>query len=548
MTYIDRARALRGASDEIELTAARLLTLGEFSDEARRALQQFRALVKPDNRNAIEQADKIEDVLRERLKEGEKGHRRQRDQIVHAAAEGGELRISGLLRDLEGAPGSWQLYNQLVKELAVSGRFDEAIQWADRSVAQCLGRSEQINARGLAIEARGMKTLAEASPQAARLFAMGAHEPARKAIEALSEARELDYALRYLLGRCQLAGGLPDEARLNFQAASEICDRQIYRTVLRRLTSDIDQAYLAVARSSIDDALRDGDLEAALKQAVDVLSRLREPAAWLVDLGRVFYSAALNRIGSAGAPLALPKVEVAAEWSRQLSDALTQPRDVERALELAALATRIHPPSARAAQLLSERARMLRQQIAAVEALNDAGRLLADRRFDQLLVHCDKLDPAIAAEPRLIRMRVLALVGLDRFEQADAAIATIGENGTAEVRDFIASYPSLIFRRRIAVAQQCLKEANPQGANDVLSGARTTNPKEQAELDYCRAFAAALEGYALRRERRQADAQLRFRDGIMLLEPHLTQYGADARHFGELYDRLEKEAEVHGGR
>jgi hypothetical protein len=45
MDYIRRARALRPADAAIELTAAELLSLGEYYDEARRALDRFRRLV-----------------------------------------------------------------------------------------------------------------------------------------------------------------------------------------------------------------------------------------------------------------------------------------------------------------------------------------------------------------------------------------------------------------------------------------------------------------------------------------------------------------------
>ena len=53
----------------------------------------------------------------------------------------------------------------------------------------------------------------------------------------------------------QLLTGLdrPEERRRAFEWALAHCDRQLHRAVLRRLASDIDQAYLLVARRAIQD-------------------------------------------------------------------------------------------------------------------------------------------------------------------------------------------------------------------------------------------------------------------------------------------------------
>jgi hypothetical protein len=189
MSFVDRARAYNPADAFIEFAAARYLVFGEFYDEARSALDRFHRLVDPDEHELLSDAEKIEQILKERQKEGASGGRRQRDLDDEAATEGREFRISELERDLDRSPAAWRLYEDNVQELAKAGRFDEAITWADRAIAHCLSRALQMNARALAIEARGLKTLSEAYPKAARLYAVGAHEPARKAIERLGLCR-----------------------------------------------------------------------------------------------------------------------------------------------------------------------------------------------------------------------------------------------------------------------------------------------------------------------------------------------------------------------
>lgn len=548
LPYINRARTLRPADPDIEFTAARILVLGEFFDEARMALDRFRRVVKPESAGLIEEADKIGEVLRERRKEGKMGEKLDRS-VEPGAMENRDFRIAELERDLDRSPGSWRLYEEVVQELALAGRFEDGVEWADRGVAHCLSRSEQMNARGLAIGARGMKKLSEANPQAARLYAAGAHEPARKAIEAIAEPNRLDYTLLYLLGRCQLAGGMPDAALESFKAAAELCERQLHKTVLRHLTGNIDNAYLAVAHSAINTALQELSAAEALEEAVPVFSRLRNPASWLVDFARIFFTSALNRVGSSLPPLTVPRITLDVPWQEGLAKALALQNDADRAVALCDIAAAAHPASARAATALAERTRTLKRQIVAVEALNHAGRLVQERRFDEVLAYLDQLESAIAAEPRMLRLRVLALLGLRRFDNADTVIEQIGEGGSAEVREFVKQYPALSFRQRISAAQQFLRDLKPRESESVLRGATPINPKDQADLAYCKAFASALDGYDLRRKGQNTEAHLRFLAALRLIEPHLNGTTGDAgRHIVELSERLEKEIESYAGR
>ncbi|HVG19628.1 MAG TPA: hypothetical protein VNI02_11285, partial [Blastocatellia bacterium] len=385
MSYIDRARSCDPADAYIELAAARFLVLGDFHEEAGAALKRFYRLVSPEEQEALADAEQIEQILKERKEKGTASTRRRPEVEEEAAPSEGEYRITELEQELDRSPGSWRLYEEIVHELEKAERFDEAVDWADRSVAHCLSRALQMNARALAIEARALKTLAAEHPRAARLYPVGAHEPVRKALDSLAASQELDYTLLFLLGRCELAAGSPAQAREAFGKAMACCERLLHRAVLRYLTDDIDNAFLAVARASVNSSLQEGSAEDAVREAAAVFVRLQEPAAWLVDFARVFYSAALARIGSAQPPLVAQRVTVEAPWQERLNAILAQGDDIERALAVATLAGEAHPPSRQQAQALCERIRTLKHQLAVTDALNAAGRLLTERRFEEVL-------------------------------------------------------------------------------------------------------------------------------------------------------------------
>ncbi len=547
MEYVHRARAFRPANADVELAAAELLAGGEFFDDARKALARFRCLVEPDNQYALDRAERLDNALDQHRTEGATGHKYEREADPDFADTGDAERVSELLADIDSAPNSWRLYASLVRELVLGDRVDEAIVWADRCVARCLGRSEQVSARELAIETRGLKALMAVNPRSAKLYAVGAYDAARRALEALT-AREgpTDFALRYLLGQCQLNAGHPDAANASFRAAFEACEKPIYRSVLQRLTNDIDHAYLTVARNAIDARVRAGDYDEAVAGACEVFGRLKSPEAWLVDIARVLYSVALGRAQAESGGSPIPGFDLEADWRGRLDQALAAPSDVERALAVADLAGVLHPHSAQRAQLIVERALALRQRLASVAALKAAGQMLTELKFEQTLALLADLDPAIAAEPRLRRLRILALLGTHRFREADEAVAHFGETNSAELKDFLASYPSFAFRQRIALVQGMLREGKAQEALELLRNLSPPGPEEEVDFAYCRAFATTLEGYAARKRGDPGGARERFGQALLLLEPHAGRPGTPP-HVAELFDRLDMEADQHVG-
>ena len=557
MPYMDRARRLDPESAEIELSAAQLLEYGGFSDEAHRALERFQHIAESPTERQREIAEKLAEIFRQHRKDGKTGEKRVRDSLSEEDARGYETRaervrrIAELEQELELAPAVLSLYSELVKEFAAAGRFDDAVAYADRSVSQCLGRADQMNARSLAIEARGFQALATDDIQSARLAAVGVHEPARRALEAKAARIPLTYAELYLLGRCKLSAGVPADAQQNFQKAAELCTRPLHRTVLRSLAADVDGAYREFARAAVNEALTDGLASQALEQAALIFAQLENPAAWLLDFARVCYTVALDRV-NAEAASNLPAITLKTSWAPRFQQALAAPTDGKRALALALLAAELHPPSARAAQLLVDRAHRLNDRLEAAGILSRAGALLRGKRFDAALAALESTDLAIASEPRLQRMRALALLGLQRFREADEIVMTLSEvQATAgtDIEQFVRSYPELVFRQKLAAALDHLRADRASAAAQILDVSIPANEQQTAELAYCQAFRHALEGFERKRKGALADARARFLQGMRLLEPLLPSgvLGSGA-HVTELYDRMEKELDTHGPR
>jgi tetratricopeptide (TPR) repeat protein len=538
---------LRQNEAATELTAAELLSLGEYFNEARRALDRFRHLAAGDDQRMMNRADKLDAVLDEHRKKQETGRDWGHD-INGRVAEGGDARrVTELLAEIDELPTSWRLYEDLTKELVLAGRMNEAVDWADRCVARCLGRSEQISARGLAMEIRGLQTMSAEAPRAAKLYAVGAFEPARRALDSLLEANfPFDTPLHYLLGRCQLETGMPDAASASFRAAFELCQQPIYRPVLRQLTEDIDQAYLAVARGTIDARVKSGDFDEAIAESGRVFSRLKKPEVWLVDMARMYCGIALGRLRGEQETSIVPDIDLPVPWRDRLLQALRAENNIERAIALAELARELDPTFAPRAEMVFDRAMALRRQFAAAASLERASQLLAKRNFEATLSLINGLDPAIAGEPRLRRLRILALLGANRFQEADEAVAGFGETNSAEMREFLANYPSFAVRQRIALAHAMLREGK---AREVLAALETLvagGATEEMELAYCRAFAVTLEAYEHGKHGDRARARRSFEAALMLLEPHIRQPGTPA-HVTELYNRLDMEAEQYVG-
>ena len=301
---IERARRHDPENVRTELSAARFLLIAGHDDESRATLAKLQRSARARDPEIHSEIEELRRILDERASAGT-GNRspaREKSNLPPAAPAG--TRVAELEAEIEQFPAAIQAYEELARKLAVDGRVPEAVEWSERAITQCLGRDGQLRARSLNIEMLGLRALEAIDRSAVRLYATGAHRPALDVLEKRSQGEATDYTLEFRLGHCHLALGQTEEARLAFERALEHCRRQLHRTVLRGLTMDVDQPFLAASRRSIADKLGDGALEPALHEAWATMARLRRPEAALVDLAQIHLDAVTVGVGHGAGRLA----------------------------------------------------------------------------------------------------------------------------------------------------------------------------------------------------------------------------------------------------
>jgi tetratricopeptide (TPR) repeat protein len=356
----------------------------------------------------------------------------------------------------------------------------------------------------------------------------------------------VDYTLEFLRGHCHLALGQPEEARLAFERGLEQCGRQLHRTVLRGLAMDVDQPFLAAARRSIADRIGAGAIEPALREAWSTMARLRRPEAALVDLAQIHLDAATVGVGTDQGVLPAPTGDELSLCGGRLSEVYRAGSDLERSRRLAQLAISAHEPSRRKAELILRKAEALEQQAALAEILARSGSLLREGRFAEALAALDAAGEAGAAEPRVARQRALLLLRLEKFEEAQAVADTLARSTSPVAREFLARFPTLAFRQRIAAASRMLRAGDSASALAILEAAEPGDAEQAVELAYCRGFGLTMDAHRLRRAGDEAGARRSFAAAMDRVEPHV----AAARSAGhsrliDLYEALDKEID-HG--
>jgi hypothetical protein len=306
---------------------------------------------------------------------------------------------------------------------------------------------------------------------------------------------------------------------------------------------DVDQPFLAAARRSIADKLGDGAIEPALREAWSMMARLRRPEAALVDLAQIHLDAATVGVGTAQDALPAPPGPELALCGGRLAEVYGDGSDLERALRLAQLAVSTHEPSRRKAEQVLRKAEALEQQAALAEVLARSGTLLRQGNFAEALA---ALDGAGEAEPRVVRQRALLLLKLERFAEAEAAAETLRPSTSPVAREFLATFPTLACRQRVAAASRMLRAGDSAGALALLEGAVAGDADQAVELAYCRGFGLTMDAHRLRRAGDEAGARRAFTAAMDRVEPHV----AAARSWGhsrliDLYEALDKELD-HG--
>jgi tetratricopeptide (TPR) repeat protein len=547
LAYVERARRLDPDNIRTELTRTRFLLIVGRDDEARATLAQLHRSARAREPEVHSEIEELRRILDERGSSGVNGPPRASgaSEVTNLPRTGAQ--VADLEAEIDRFPGSIQPYEELARRLAADGRFQDAVDWSERAMTQCLGRDGQLRARSLNLETLGLRKLAGRDSRAARLYATGAHGPALDVLAGIPESEASDCTVHFLHGQCLLAVGRPDDARLAFERALEHCGRQLHRTVLRGLAMDVDQPYLLVARRSIADKLAAGQIELGLREAWGMMLHLRRPEAALIDLAQIHLDAALSRGGTPGHALPGPTgPDLGGLIGGRLDEAYAVSSDLERARRLARLSLATHRSAARKAELILRKALAYEEQAALADVLVRSGELLREGDFLGALTALEGAGPGGVTEPRIVRQRALLLLKLERFQEAEAAAAALQSSASPVAREFLQSFPALAFRQRVTTASRLLRAGESAPALAVLEGAMASDQDQFVELAYCRGFGLAMDAYRLRRTRDETGAHQTFKAAMEHVEPFVA--AARARGHSrliELYETLDKELD-HG--
>ena len=108
--------------------------------------------------------------------------------------------------------------------------------------------------------------------------------------------------------------------------------------------------------------------------------------------------------------------------------------------------------------------------------------------------------------------------------------------------EFLESFPSLVFRQRVAAACRMIRNGESAESLALLEEAVAVDSDQALELAYCRGFALTMDAFRLRRARDEAGARKNFTAAM----DHVLPQVAAARARGhsrliDLYETLDKE-------
>jgi tetratricopeptide (TPR) repeat protein len=540
MTLVDRARKLDGESAKVECWAARLLTMGEFFDEARAAIARFHRVSGGKDNPFQKHVEELQRILDEKKKAKTAG--RKRSGAAATVDDGGRgERTERLEEQVERFPTSIPLYEELARSLCFEGRFSVALTWTGLAIGRCLSRQPQLRARALQLEVTGLAMLAAQHAEAPRIYLAGSRAAALEAIEAMAaRTPELPYAVEYLRGVCLLAAKRRDEAQTAFQAALARCPQQLYRAVLKPLAEDVEVALLEQARRAIEQAQEEGRLGDAITETAAAMSELRAPEACLVDLARVALASVVLTLGTGTEPLALPAPAIAAPWGKRLAAIRAEPDGLRRARGLATLAAELHEGSKRDAEALLRKIEALEGQLALAAALSESAKLAERGQIAEALATLDRADAGKLSDPRADRQRVVLLLRLERFAEADAVVEKLRAGDDSRARELLERYPELRFRAQLSVANRLIRGGDAARARVLLDEMKPATPDQALEHAYCLGFCLAQQGYRCDDDGDRTEARRLLERALGVVEEQLPE----ARKKGharliELHDKLD---------
>jgi hypothetical protein len=541
LELLERARTADSEWPEVEFWSARIMTAGEHFDDARAALARFHRLSRGQENHLRNEAEELQKILDQKEKGKAAGKRMAR--LEQGAERLGVARAAEALEaELEKYPSSIQLHEEICRVLASAGDWKETERWSKHAVGRCLSRDGQLRARELHLLSLGLAEAATIDDAAARLFAAGLPTQLLDRLEALPDLDARSYAVDYLLGSGLLTLKRSEDAQRAFVRALRRCSSQMHLAVLRPLAFDVEQSLLKRARSIVDDAVVEGRIDDAFAELVEVWPRLSTKESCLADLARVQFAAVMASVGLEQPCARLTLLTTSASWDERLKVALTAPDPLLRVRRLALLAMDLYEPSVKDAQSTLRKADALEVQLALATALRQAAELQQARRSADALAKLDLVEETGKDDVRWLRLRAVALLHLERFDDADLVVARLATSREPLAQELCADYPALAFKRRITAATRFLRENLIQTAEEILDKTQALGSAAILELAFVRAFASAASAHQLMDQGKQAEARRSLERGLTVLEPlvPLAREHNDTRLI-ELRDRLDSE-------
>jgi tetratricopeptide (TPR) repeat protein len=541
LKVLERARGEIPDNPSIEYYAARFFYIGDFYEEARKAIIRFHKINKNDESPLIASIEEIQNALDKAEKKDQKEYVAYRGGIHQPDYRSSDEQLMHYMEELERCPASMQTYEDLTHFLVSEGRFEEAREWSERAIGRCLSRKGQLKARMLNIEILGLKLLGIKYLDEIKLYLTGVSTPLKDVIKQMPNEDKRRYELVYLIGICFLLEGEPGEAGNVFQEAIRNCEKQIHSSALRVLSSDVEQAFYTMANESIEQFILKRCYDKAFEYIGRIMQKLKEPGLLLIDLAAVQLAALVANITSGSGIPRIPSITVNTPWNDKLLEAMNEPDELEKARRIALLAIEVHPPSKNRGEEIVKQIDGLKIQLDIASVLTLSGKYLQEGKLQEALNILDSLGEAGEREPRVLRQRAMLLLKSNEFEQADQATAVLETFEDPLAKAFVNRYPSLKSWQKINIVQQLLRKGKASEALEILDTIKTSADDEQLETAYCYAFALSVQGYQARSEGNPNDAVRLFNHALDRLEPQI-EMARKSNHSGclELYEKIGK--------
>src|SRR5205823_5322415 len=139
----------------------------------------------------------------------------------------------------------------------------------------------------------------------------------------------------------------------------------------------------------------------------------------------------------------------------------------------------LHEGSKRDVDALLRKIDALAAQLALSAALAESVKLAEQGKVAEALAALDRAGEVAQADPRAGRQRVLLLLRLERFDEADAVVARLEASGDSRARETVERYPELRFRFQLSLANRLIRSGKPP--RELLAAMKPATPEQALE-------------------------------------------------------------------